>query len=56
MYDVPFELSEEAQSKDFVVPIGKAKIERPGTHFFFSGCFIPFLAPYLYRKLSSVCH
>ncbi|NP_001081808.1 pyruvate dehydrogenase E1 beta subunit L homeolog [Xenopus laevis] len=31
MYGVPFELSEEVQSKDFVVPIGKAKIERPGS-------------------------
>ncbi|MEE6501838.1 hypothetical protein FKM82_004333 [Ascaphus truei] len=31
MYGVPFELSEEAQSKDFVVPIGKAKIERQGS-------------------------
>lgn len=34
MYGVAFELSEEAQSKDFVVPIGKAKIERPGIFFF----------------------
>ncbi|KAG7472892.1 hypothetical protein MATL_G00113950 [Megalops atlanticus] len=32
MYGVPFELSEEAQSKDFTIPIGKAKIERPGDH------------------------
>uniref|UniRef100_A0AAY4BZQ6 Pyruvate dehydrogenase E1 component subunit beta n=1 Tax=Denticeps clupeoides TaxID=299321 RepID=A0AAY4BZQ6_9TELE len=32
MYGVPFELSEEAQSKDFTVPIGKAKIERQGNH------------------------
>ncbi|KAM8931105.1 pyruvate dehydrogenase E1 component subunit beta, mitochondrial [Pelodytes ibericus] len=31
MYGVPFELSEAAQSKDFVIPFGKAKIERPGT-------------------------
>lgn len=31
MYGVPFELSEEAQSKDFVVPIGKAKVERQGS-------------------------
>ncbi|NP_001084345.1 pyruvate dehydrogenase E1 beta subunit S homeolog [Xenopus laevis] len=31
MYGVPFELSEQAQSKDFVIPIGKAKIERPGS-------------------------
>ncbi|NXC73150.1 ODPB dehydrogenase, partial [Anhinga anhinga] len=32
LYGVPFEMSEQAQSKDFVVPIGKAKIERQGTH------------------------
>uniref|UniRef100_A0A8C3F9V4 Pyruvate dehydrogenase E1 component subunit beta n=1 Tax=Chrysemys picta bellii TaxID=8478 RepID=A0A8C3F9V4_CHRPI len=32
MYGVPFEMAEEAQSKDFLVPIGKAKIERQGTH------------------------
>ncbi|KAF6100544.1 pyruvate dehydrogenase E1 subunit beta [Phyllostomus discolor] len=32
MYGVPFELPPEAQSKDFLIPIGKAKIERPGTH------------------------
>ncbi|XP_075690064.1 pyruvate dehydrogenase E1 component subunit beta, mitochondrial [Rhinoderma darwinii] len=31
MYGVPFELSEEVLSKDFVVPIGKAKIERLGS-------------------------
>ncbi|XP_040263584.1 pyruvate dehydrogenase E1 component subunit beta, mitochondrial [Bufo bufo] len=31
MYGVPFELSEEVLSKDFVVPIGKAKIERQGS-------------------------
>ncbi|MEQ2174333.1 hypothetical protein GOODEAATRI_006923 [Goodea atripinnis] len=30
LYGVPFEMSEESQSKDFTVPIGKAKIERPG--------------------------
>uniref|UniRef100_A0A3B3RT41 Pyruvate dehydrogenase E1 component subunit beta n=1 Tax=Paramormyrops kingsleyae TaxID=1676925 RepID=A0A3B3RT41_9TELE len=30
MYGVPFEMSEEAQSKDFTIPIGKAKVERPG--------------------------
>nr|XP_056712057.1 pyruvate dehydrogenase E1 component subunit beta, mitochondrial [Euleptes europaea] len=32
MYGVPFEMSEEALSKDFLVPLGKAKIEKPGTH------------------------
>jgi pyruvate dehydrogenase E1 component beta subunit len=30
MYGQTFPLSTEAQSKDFVLPIGKAKIERPG--------------------------
>uniref|UniRef100_A0A8D0KH65 Pyruvate dehydrogenase E1 component subunit beta n=1 Tax=Salvator merianae TaxID=96440 RepID=A0A8D0KH65_SALMN len=32
MYGVPFEVSEEVLSKDFIVPIGKAKVERQGTH------------------------
>uniref|UniRef100_A0A8C5XEE2 Pyruvate dehydrogenase E1 component subunit beta n=1 Tax=Microcebus murinus TaxID=30608 RepID=A0A8C5XEE2_MICMU len=32
MYGVPFEFPAEAQSKDFLIPIGKAKIERQGTH------------------------
>ncbi|XP_030061217.1 pyruvate dehydrogenase E1 component subunit beta, mitochondrial [Microcaecilia unicolor] len=32
MYGVPFEMSEEVLAKDFVIPIGKAKIERAGTH------------------------
>ncbi|XP_053723259.1 pyruvate dehydrogenase E1 component subunit beta, mitochondrial [Synchiropus splendidus] len=31
LYGVPFEMSDEAQSKDFTIPIGKAKIERQGT-------------------------
>jgi len=31
MYGVSFPLSPEAQSKDFLIPIGKAKIMRPGT-------------------------
>lgn len=30
MYGVPFEMSDEAQSKDFTIPIGKAKVERQG--------------------------
>ncbi|KAL1782354.1 pyruvate dehydrogenase E1 component subunit beta, mitochondrial [Sigmodon hispidus] len=30
MYEVAFELHTEAQSKDFLIPIGKAKIERQG--------------------------
>jgi pyruvate dehydrogenase E1 component beta subunit len=32
LYGVGFELSEEAMDKDFLIPIGKAKIERPGKH------------------------
>ncbi|XP_051873190.1 pyruvate dehydrogenase E1 component subunit beta, mitochondrial [Pristis pectinata] len=32
MYGVPFEVSEEAQSKDFLIPIGKAKVEKTGTN------------------------
>nr|KAF6335617.1 pyruvate dehydrogenase E1 subunit beta [Pipistrellus kuhlii] len=32
MYGVAFEFPQEAQSKDFLIPIGKAKIERQGTH------------------------
>jgi pyruvate dehydrogenase E1 component beta subunit len=30
LYGVAFPVSDEAMSKDFVVPIGKAKIERTG--------------------------
>lgn len=30
MYGIPFEMSEAAQKDDWVLPIGKAKIERPG--------------------------
>lgn len=30
MYGIPFEVSEEVKSKDFLLPIGKAKIERAG--------------------------
>lgn len=32
LYGVPFPVSDEALDKDFVVPIGKAKIERAGDH------------------------
>jgi pyruvate dehydrogenase E1 component beta subunit len=32
MYGVSFEMSDEALSEDFVIPLGKAKIERPGKH------------------------
>lgn len=44
MYGVPFEMSDESQSKDFVVPIGKAKVERVG-EFFHSGVRVPGAAP-----------
>ena len=30
MYGTPFEVSDEAMSPDFLIPIGKAKIERAG--------------------------
>lgn len=30
LYGVPFDVSDDVLSKDFVLPIGKAKIERPG--------------------------
>merc|ERR1712071_252942 len=30
LYGASFPMSKEAQSKDFVIPFGKAKIERPG--------------------------
>ena len=33
MYGVQFEMSEEAMSPDFLIPIGKAKIERQGESF-----------------------
>lgn len=32
MYGRSFEVSEEAMSRDFVIPIGKAKVEREGKH------------------------
>ena len=31
MYGVPFDLSPEAQDKDFLIPFGQAKIEKPGS-------------------------
>ena len=31
LYGIPFDVSDEVLSKDFVVPIGKAKIEKQGT-------------------------
>ena len=31
MYGTSFEMSDEALSEDFVIPIGKAKIEKEGT-------------------------
>lgn len=32
LYNASYPLSAEAQRNDFVIPIGKAKIEREGTH------------------------
>lgn len=32
LYGTPYPVSDEVMSKDFVLPIGKAKIQRPGTH------------------------
>lgn len=32
MYGVSFEISAECESKDFLIPIGKAKIEQAGSH------------------------
>jgi len=32
MYGVPFEMSDEAMSEEFLIPIGKAKIEKEGKH------------------------
>ena len=33
MYGITMELSDEALSEDFLIPIGKAKIEREGDYF-----------------------
>jgi pyruvate dehydrogenase E1 component beta subunit len=32
LYGVAFPMSQEAMSSDFLIPFGKAKIERPGKH------------------------
>nr|CAD7263550.1 unnamed protein product [Timema shepardi] len=32
LYGAQYPMSDEALSKDFIIPIGKAKIERPGNH------------------------
>ena len=32
LYGTPFDMSDEAMSSDFVIPIGKAKIEKEGEH------------------------
>merc|ERR1711976_723158 len=32
MYGTPFEMSDEALSEDFLIPLGKAKVEREGKH------------------------
>lgn len=33
MYGTAFEMSDEALSPDFLVPIGKAKVEREGSYY-----------------------
>jgi pyruvate dehydrogenase E1 component beta subunit len=33
LYGLQFDMSDEAMSKDFVIPIGKAKIEKTGKYF-----------------------
>ncbi len=53
MYGTEFELSAEAMSKDFVIPIGKAKIERTGKF-----CFLIFISlslPVVYFRLPDIC-
>lgn len=40
LYGVAFEMSDEAMSKDFLLPIGKAKIEKPGEFHIFCRTFI----------------
>lgn len=47
LYGVPFEMSDETQSKDFLVPIGKAKIERVGEF----GCAPLSLNEYFFKSL-----
>lgn len=32
LYNIQFDVSDEAMDKDFVIPIGKSKVERPGKH------------------------
>jgi len=34
-YGVSYEMSDEALSEDFLIPLGKGKIERPGKFLFF---------------------
>ena len=36
MYGTAFDVSDEVMSSDFIIPIGKAKIERPGNSFLIS--------------------
>ena len=38
MYGAQFEMSDEAMSPDFLIPIGKAKIERPGEQVLLPWC------------------
>lgn len=46
MYGTAFEVSDEVMSKDFVIPIGKAKIEREGEFdYHFEDLYRQFLVP-----------
>lgn len=38
LYGVQFPMSDEAQAEDFVIPIGKAKIEKEGEFFYVWPC------------------
>lgn len=52
MYGAQFEMSEEAMSPDFLIPIGKAKIERPGK---FSTAFVICTYRLLHGWCMSMC-
>ena len=42
LYGVAFPMSDEAQAEDFVIPIGKAKVEKEGGHGFRLGGLLAF--------------
>ena len=45
LYGVSYEVTDEVKSADFVLPIGKAKVEKAGTDFIFSTFFSSGLIP-----------